>query len=60
MLVHPMEVDNVTLFDYPITLLEEGQVSSIPVMLGFTKDEGAMIGEKIIFLLNYMIDILES
>ena len=46
MLVHPMAVDNVTLFDYPINLLQEGRVSTIPVMLGFTKDEGAMIGEE--------------
>ena len=47
MLVHPMAVDNITMFDYPINLLQEGTFSAIPLMVGFTKDEGAMIGEQI-------------
>ena len=43
MLTHPMPVDNVTLFDYPINLISEGRFPTIPVLMGFTTDEGAMI-----------------
>lgn len=45
MLVHPMSVDNKTLFDTPVDLLLQGKFAAIPVMLGFTRDEGAMISE---------------
>lgn len=45
MLLHPMPVDNVTIFGPPIKLLTEGKFLTVPVMFGFTKDEGAMIAE---------------
>ena len=50
MLLHPMPVDNVTIFGPPIKLLTEGKFLTVPVMFGFTKDEGAMIGKNSIYL----------
>ena len=44
MLTHPMPVDAVTLLDFPINRLSEGKFAIMPVLMGFTTDEGAMIG----------------